>query len=500
MSDLFISREQAEGDLLAAAAFLAERIKSADGRAEAMKAVVPLYLSRGEVDLAAELANAVDDPFARDKLLTIVAEKCAEMGDDDYALQLAEAVDEHALRAEAYERVALIIAAKGGTARAGEIAAGLPHPDYVFGGIAVTEAAKGNSESSDEALDRIEFAAARVSALQRIAAALIEKGKTDAAVGTLGRAVVAADDIEHDEEHIRALCDIAGLFLDAGRHDKSIETYASAREQAELLDNIHRDPFLVSCALGFMFAGSDELAERTLDLVTDKTQMASALLGMAREYWKREQKDDAMDALDEAYQILRSQRDIETRDSRSRNSLMASIGAQFAGFGRAERAIEIAQENQDPAEETNALTQIAQILAVQNEDDLARQTVNSIAEDADRVTALIGVSDAKWQLNEKEKAVDLLAEADSMVGAVPQFGSRSQILTVLASRFAAHSERDRSRAALSENLNVIAQIRDESSQAAALAGLADMFRDLGFEPSQEELTTVVTLLNRAEFD
>ena len=70
MSDHFISFDQAERDLLSCAAFLAERIKSSDGHAEAMKAIIPRYLVKGNVDLAAELANAVDDPFSRDKLLT----------------------------------------------------------------------------------------------------------------------------------------------------------------------------------------------------------------------------------------------------------------------------------------------------------------------------------------------------------------------------------------------------------------------------------------------
>ena len=64
MPEHFISRNKAEGDLLSAAAFLAENIKSADGHAEAMKAIVPLYLAKGDVDLAAELANKVGEPFS----------------------------------------------------------------------------------------------------------------------------------------------------------------------------------------------------------------------------------------------------------------------------------------------------------------------------------------------------------------------------------------------------------------------------------------------------
>ena len=86
MADLFITRDRAESDILAAAAYIGERIKSSDGHADAMGAVIPQYLNRGDVDLAAELANAVDDPYSRDRLLTQAAVKCAEIDDDEYAL------------------------------------------------------------------------------------------------------------------------------------------------------------------------------------------------------------------------------------------------------------------------------------------------------------------------------------------------------------------------------------------------------------------------------
>ena len=74
MSEHFISRTDAEKDLLSCAAYLGERINSIDGHAEAMIAVVPQYLAQGNVDLAAELSNTIDDPFTRDRLLTAVAD------------------------------------------------------------------------------------------------------------------------------------------------------------------------------------------------------------------------------------------------------------------------------------------------------------------------------------------------------------------------------------------------------------------------------------------
>lgn len=497
--DYFISKERAENDLLDCAAFLAERIKSADGHAEAMGEILPHYLAKGDVDLAAELANAVDDPFSRDRLLILVAEKCAEIDDDEYALQLADSVEDHGLQAQALERLALVKASKGQAEKAAEIAETMEHPDFVYAGIAVSHAAKGSDAAADEVLAEIGFPTARANALQQIASSHIQNGELEKAVKALDSAFEAALEIEHEEERLRALCDIGNLYNDANRKDKAIETFDRARDFAEALENVHRDYFLVNCALGFLFSGSENLSERTLDLVMDKTQMASALLGIARREWRNDKKDDALDTLDEAFQILRSQRDIETRDSRARNGLMSSIAVQFAGFGKSERATEIAQENKDPAEQYGALTQIASILTTQREDDLARQAAVAIDDDANRLFALLAMSDAKKKLDDQDAAIALLDETAALAETVPQHSARSSVLNEIAARFAAYGQPGKAHSATLENLTVITEIRDESSQAAALAGIADVFGSSELELTAEEREYLGRLVRKIEW-
>lgn len=499
MADHFISIERAENDLLDCAAFLAERAKSSEGHAEAMSEIVPRYLAKGDVDLAAELANAVNDPFSRDRLLIQVAEKCAQIDDDEYAMQLAESVEDHGLRAQGLERLALAKAAKSQPKRAAEIAATMEHPDFVYAGIAVNHAIKGEDAAAEKMLAEIDFPAARSNALQQIAASHLRDDKKDKAAETLAMAFVAAEEIEHDEERIRALCDIGNLYNDAGRKDKAIETFDRAKADAELLDNVHRDYFLVNCALGFLYAGSEDLSDRTLDLVRDKTQMASALLGIARDQRRKDRNDEAFDSLEEAYEILRSQRDIETRDSRAKNGVISSVAVQFAGFGKYDRAVEIAQENPDPAEQYGALTQIAKIQASLGEDELARQTVNTIDEDSVRLFALIAISDARATRNEPEAAIALLDEAAELAETVPQFASRSAILNDIAAKYFAAGQTEKGRATTLENLNVIAQIRDESSQAASIAAISDVYSEAGIELGADEQEQLAMLVRKVDW-
>lgn len=497
MSQHLISFEDARHDLLTASAYLAERIKSGDGHAEAMSAIIPRYLAEGNVDLAAELANTVDDPFTRDKLLTEVAEKCAEIDDDEYALQLADTVEEFGLRSQALERIALQKVHRGQIEKAVEIADSMVHPDYVFASASARLASDGKKDAAADMLGRVGFPSAKVSALQAIAVTELASGNKDGCISLLDQAKQTAGEIEHNEERIRTFCEIGNHYVEAKRNDLAIAVYESAKEEAEQLDNIHRDSLIGAAVMGFLYSGSIDAADRTLDLVTDKTQMANCLLAFAKHYGERGEKDDAIDALDEAYQILRSQRDIETRDSRARYSLFGSIAAQFAGFGKGERGIEIAQAIDEPNHRTAALSQIASILTLENNDIEARHALNAIEDDADRAFALIGMSDAKQKGGDHPAAVALLEEAAHMVEEVPQLTARSSAYNEITRRFVEGGEKAKAADMSRRSFDTLASIRDESSRAIALANLSDILGDHTFEIQPIEEENILRILRTA---
>ncbi len=498
MATHLISTAEAGENLLSCAAFVAESIKSSDGHAEAMKAILPFYLAKDDVDTAAEFANSVDDPFVRDKLLTLVAEKCAAIDDDDYAFQLVEAIEDHGTQAQARERIAIRKAAKSEFEKAFEIADTLEHPDNIFAAIAVNSAEDGNNETSSDAINEIEFPYTKVVTLQTIAVQKLDKQQDSEAVELLEKAAEIADHLDFTEEKLRALTDIASYFTDAKRSDRAAEILDKAKTIAEKLDNIHRDSFLSVVAYGFFRADKVDSADRTLDLVADKTQISSCLAGFAREYWAKGEKDEAVETLEESYAILKSQHEKETRDSRAKFGLFGSIAAQFAQFEKPERALEIAQEIPDENEQMTALAQIAQILALQGSDDFARQSVHAIAEDSQRLTAFIGISDAQNRLENREQAIETLNEAAHLAETVPQLSLRSSALNELAKRFAEYSENDKARELTHENLETISKIRDESSQAVCLANLAEIYEQNNFSLNDAEKMILQSIIIRAE--
>ena len=463
-----------------------------------MMTLVPRYLAQGNVDLAAELADTVDDPFVRDKLLILVAGKCAELDDDEYAFQLADAVEDFGLQEMARERIALAKAAKSDFPAALEIAGRLEHPSNAYAGIAVNQAKIGEQAAAETTIEMIDYPLAKSTVLQNIAMINLQKSETAKAVELLEKAFEAANNIEHDEEEIRAFTEIAVHFIEAGRNDKAVETFDKAKRVAETLDNVHRDSFLAGIAHGLLRAGSVELADRTLDLVNDKTQISSCLVGFAQEYWAKDEKDEALEALEESYAILKSQRDAETRDTRAKLSLFGAIAIWFAKFEKPERAIEIAQENIDEGEQFSALANIAVVCVLQEKDEIARQALDAIYDEGQKLFALVGMADAKDNLKKPEEALNLLTKADEKIEIVPQLSLRLSACIELADRFAKHGKTETAHELLREGLATIAAIRGESIQSVALAALAEAFEKHELELSEEDRKILFQMVQRKD--
>jgi tetratricopeptide (TPR) repeat protein len=497
MDNTRFSLEEAKNNLLKAATYLAEKVSGSDGHAEAMKTIVPLYLEKNEVDLAAELSDNVQDPFVRDYLLMLTAEKCAEIDDDDYAFQLCEAIDNETIRIEALEKIALQKIQKGEFNKAFQIAEMLDTAERIYGEAALKYAESGEIEKGQNLIEKIWLPSEKVLALQNLSEILLKQNETEEAVNILIQTCNFAEEIDYEIDAVKALQETAEIFIRIGRRDKAIETLEKARQKAEKLQGMDRENFLSLIALRFLHAGSLELADRTLDLVSDKAFISSALLGFANHFFENGDFNGALETLEEAYQILRSQHEKEIRSSKERFQLFRLIAIEFAKFGKFERAIEIAQEIADETEQTTALSQIAQILALQNENEKAQQSIRAISQEDGKMFALIAVSDAKASLNLEDEALHFLNLAYELIEAVPQVSSRAIAYNELAERFLKHGKLEKAREILFENLQTIVSIRDESLGAIALALCSKIYEKAGFSLSESEKTVISRLLLRS---
>jgi hypothetical protein len=174
--------------------------------------------------------------------------------------------------------------------------------------------------------------------------------------------------------------------------------------------------------------------------------------------------------------------------------LFTQIAAQFAGFGKGERAIEIAHSIEDEEQQVQALTQVAAILASRNEDEQSRQAVNAIHEDSSRVFALISMSDSKAKNDHREAAVSLLDEAVHLAETVSQLSLRPVAYNEAIKRYFELGEKDKASASSALSLRTIAAIRDESRRATCLVDLAVIQATSGFELAESDVPVLRTIL------
>jgi Uncharacterized conserved protein len=488
--------EEAENDLLKAAVFLAESISSSDGHAEAVKELVDEFLSVNDVDNAAALADTVEDPFVRDRLLVRVVDKCAEIDDDEYALQLTEAIEHTDFQAVARERLAIRKAMIGEFEKSLEFADALAHSSDALAVLAARQAAKGLEEEAAQTIERIDFPPAKVHAYLSIAAHHESEGGREKALAALDNAFSVARELEVVEERIRAFQDVAAHFSALSVNDRAIEALTEAQNLTETLDGAHRDAIFSSIALGFLRAGSLDLAERVLDLIADKVQIASTLAGYAQHFDENGEHEDALETLEEAYQILKSQSDREVRNSRERFDLLAEIAALFARFGKYERALEVAAENPFELARHTALRKISLECAVKGNDEAVREALNLIADESQRTFTLIELADVMHRGKRSEDALKYLEEARAAALNVPQLPSRSTALNHLIERFAIGGKTETAREIATENLQTITLIRDESARAVSLLHLANVFKKRNYEVSDEERKILQTMMRK----
>jgi tetratricopeptide (TPR) repeat protein len=256
---------------------------------------------------------------------------------------------------------------------------------------------------------------------------------------------------------------------------------------------------LVNVAVGYLKAGNIELADRTLDLVHDKAQISNCLLAYSQEFLEEGDAEESNESLEESYAILKSQSETEIRDTNERYRLFSSIAAQFANLEKYERAIEIAQENIDTQQKNLALTKIAQIATMKENDAFARQALQAINEESSKLHALVALSDVKNNLNHTDEALEFLSEASYLVDTVEQFIVRTEVENDLAARFYQCGETEKAREMASKSLRTIEEIKGDENRSAALAQLSDIYDKFNFTVSAEDKSILDDLVKTSEF-
>jgi len=472
MSAGIITKEEASSSLLHAAAFLAERLESVDGMSEAMNEIVPRFIEAGDVDTAAALADITTDPLTRDRLLVLVAEKCIEKRDDEYGMQLVEAIEDLSLAAGASERIALKMIERGDIANALEIAANLGHPDEVLRLAAIEKYGAGAFEESLSIASRIESPSTKAALAMSLAKLASDSGSSAELENQLKNAERHAAEIDLPEESATFLIELGNLCVEIGRSDFAVKIFEDSKTRAEVLNWPYRDNLIAAGAVGLFAAGAVSLADLALDLVTDKSVVARTLATFSHYLRKKGEDADAVQALDEAYEILKSQKEKEIRDFRSNNAAWRSVALQLAFSGETEKSLSVVNDIPDDHSKSVAASQCAVVFAESTTDSRWREFFKKIDDPITQTATLIAISENMIKKGGIETAKQLLDECGEMVERIDQPLASCGVLTDMVSIFVKMGETGRATEKLGEAISVCSSIVNASNQAVALARLS----------------------------
>lgn len=480
-------------DLLSIAQAIANTIAGNEQHAAAISLIVNECLKRGDVDRAALAADEVSDPFMRDRLLLQTAEKCSEIDDDDYALQLMDAIEDPGRRLAAIEASGIVKARRGQIEKALSLAEMHLHSDRILAEIAVYHLLEGETQKAIDIINSIEFLPAAIDALIAGAEEKTKTSETSEAVMLLERAIEAATNLEQPDDLVDKMIAIGTALTAAGRNDLAISTFEQARQATDQIEGIHRDQLLAAIALGFTNAGSESLAEIALDSIIDLTQLSSALKSISEVHRKSGDAAKADEFLDEAYEVLRSEKDTQRRDSRASFALQAAIARSFAETNKADKAIEAAESIPLEDYSHTALVSIAAAFAEQGKTDEACAILSSISNDAGKVAGLLAIADAL--ISDPARATEFLRLAAENVDGIIQQSLRVQILGEIIGRYLKIGNLEAAANLRHSLVETLPMIRDRFVQIREILILGSIF---GFEEtnySAEEIRAFLRLLN-----
>ena len=483
---MFINQEEAETDLLHCAAFVGERIANTDAHAAAVSDAARLFAVKGELDLAAGLADSIRDPHARDAAVAEVARQCVDFNDDEYGLQLIAALEDYGVQQQARHNIAIAQSRQNRLDDALTTVGTMDDAQTTLAEIAVMSARSDDETTARRLLEQVDDAVLRTQVFTQIARERIKRGALPDRV--LDESLAEIEHIEFIEERAPLLLDVARCYAEAKVEQRALEILEKTAQLAERLEGRFRDQTLLQTAALFARLGKFERAEQIARGIVDLQQTATAHVFFADEHLLRESREAVWQDLEEGLAILKSQPERQIRDSQARFALLAAIAIRFAQAEKFDRALEIAHENPDDNQRDAALTGIAAACARQAQNDLATQAVNDIGEPAQRVAAIVNL--AKIEKPNPEKSAELLRAATSSSDDIEQFSLRASALSDIAVAYYEQGEHEQAAELLAAGLQTAAQIQSQGFQSNALARLSEIYEKLGSALNQSDAETL----------
>jgi len=477
---------------------IAQAIDNLEGRAEVISLIAIKYAESGQLGVAVDLADTIDDSYQQDQTRAALAAKCIEVGAADYAEELCETIEDDTAYALATEEMAVAYAESAALEKAIAVAQRLADSAPTLSRIALAFAADGHPVQALEVARSIDYPDLKAPVMVELAARALHDGRTSEASELLQEATNAAAEIEFAEQRISILVSIAALNGQRGQAEQALDILARAHRLCKESEGPAKDSALAQIAGGFAELHRYDQAEQLIEEIENPFQFAHANVKVAIECYQAGDSTRALTLFADALEIGRDEEVYGAESLMMRETLLYKLAVCYATVGHREEGLQVIGMMDSQDQQHRALGEIAKLYARTGNNSQVFEVIAMIKDDYARVLCEMEIVDAFIASDQFPLADHMLPQSLARAATIERANQKASALMEIAARLARREQATKASEVLFEALNALQMIDDSYYQSLGLINLAGKYRDLGQQPGQREQTVLEAITLKLE--
>jgi tetratricopeptide (TPR) repeat protein len=484
-------------DFVEAAVRVAQTIDGLEEQSEILSSAASIYAESGQMDLALNLTEAIEDSYQRDVAFTSIAVICAAAGDDDQVDSLLEMIGDEVAYGLAIDEVAAAYTRAGEIDKAVETARRLNDSDSALSSIVRACPSRDSLTDCMEIARSIDYPELKATALIELAGQARKLEAQSETTELIEEAVAAAAEIDFPPNRIEARVRIAALYKDNDQAEQASEVLSKARGDCEETEKSERDTVRYQIAAAYAGLHDFNTAEQLLEEIEGPYDFCLATAAVALEHHQAGDQNAAIKLLADGLEVIKDE-PVYGETLLRRRYTLANFGNTYASMGRLEDAFQVTELLDSDEQKDEAFRDIAYISASTDNPGTALKVLEKIKDDAMRVLCEVEVV-RRWTRKDQLALADhLLSNASAEIAKVEWPHQRTKCLAELAQAYELREQTSRCSEYLFEALQATAMIKGPELQGRALLGLAIKHKELSRSTSERELSILEEITNRLD--
>lgn len=345
------------------------------------------YAELGNYEQGIRVANKIYDDIPKSRALAQIAIKYVALGEYDKARQVAKAIEFNASKAHALIAIAI---QTGEYQQALAVAQNIDEDGSLqLQSLVLTKIARLYSQAGQkqqaaevvsqafQAAELIEDAVPKVERLAQIAILYAEVGEKAQAIAASSQALQIANQIREVDKKATLLAKVSVTYEKIQQKELADSVFTQALQIAQTIDNEDsKAKTLATLAIASASIKPYEQVLRLISTIADTPTQASALTQIARGYAPAGQRQQAHQALDQAFSVIQT-----AKNSKDKARILSDIAIESIQIAQYDRAFATAQ------------------------------MIDATEEDSPKALTLARIAKAYIKAGKKEKAIAILSQA-----------------------------------------------------------------------------------------